>query len=313
MLKGGVMSTVLRRSSEVRWINRAWIFALGASAFSATANAAPFNYGAYLYDDIGAIPNSVFYETPPGGTLDTGIAADSFSSGNVVTRIVTDGQGNITDVIYGQVSSHADLSTGTIGASANCEVLQSCVARADISDRLAFDVSGLTQPVEIDFSASVDGTFGSQTQTNFALVITAAQSANIAYVGYRTSQATDSASSPEIFLTFTNIGTFDVFGPDSFSGSFIIDPTQIVNTSLPYFVNIAMELSGDSNFDFNNTAALDLDSPIPYTSASGVFLTGTITPSVPTPPSLWLFIAGLAALAWTAFHRRRQAAATGLE
>ncbi|MEX2188477.1 MAG: PEP-CTERM sorting domain-containing protein [Pirellulales bacterium] len=64
--------------------------------------------------------------------------------------------------------------------------------------------------------------------------------------------------------------------------------------------------AGQASFDFNflNTTAISIDSPVEFTSDSGVFLTGTN--NVPEPASFAMTLIGAAGLGWFARSRGRR-------
>ena len=117
---------------------------------------------------------------------------------------------------------------------------------------------------------------------------------------------------------FTQVRLVNGFPTTGMLENFSASIADVISGSLPvqpginsFDVVTIMSIQGnipstvDSSFDFNflNTAALTIDSPVPFTSESGVFLTGTN--NIPEPATISLI--GLATLAWTACRRRRTA------
>lgn len=193
----------------------------------------------------------------------------------------------------------ADLATGSLKIFTSCPSRpQECGARAFLVDTLTFDLTqvaggGLTA---IDFGAKIEGTFGRFADPSFAFLIDGSTGALSAWLGYRTSQASDDVASPEELRVFGRNGSFQQFGPDYFTGKYFLRNGEVNS------VRFIAELSGMTDANFRNTAFFTIDSPIPFSSGSGVFLSNP----VPIPGSVYLLTSALTGLLGLRHNRRRR-------
>ena len=98
-------------------------------------------------------------------------------------------------------------------------------------------------------------------------------------------------------------GDWTALGPERFKGDLTMFGGGINE------VAIKIVLGGSNGVDMLDTATLSLDTPIEFTSASGVFLDDGDLTVVPLPGAAYLFISGLAGLAVAARRNRAKAAA----
>jgi hypothetical protein len=109
------------------------------------------DYGAYIYSNITVGGNVVNYTTPPGDSIFTGVTSDTHAANG------DDGA---------SVTASADLATGQIKVFDYLGFTQ-----VSLTDTLYLDVTGLTDPFDILFDISVDGTFGDFSQQGFSFLL----------------------------------------------------------------------------------------------------------------------------------------------
>ncbi len=225
----------------------------------------------------------------------TGLIDKNFSGQSAFSELLS--EGTVTRVIQGQTVvnsleafSSANLATGQVRARATCPELEDqCVARAEWFDTLFFDLTDLsgTDFVTVGISIKIDGTFGPDGDPGFSFLAGAQFDALRASGGYRTTLAEDTTDDPETFITNNRAGDFSIFGPDLFVGSVTLQGGDIRE------LFVALNIFGGTEIDFSNTASFELDSPVSFTSASGVFLSEQQAASIPEPTSLALMLLGL--------------------
>jgi hypothetical protein len=220
-----------------------------------------------------------------------------------------------------QASAMADLRDGSLHASSSGQA----IARASWEEVVFFDLVGSLTSQTIGFNIAVDGTYGAVDNSGGAgllFLMSAADAATLAIsslnarlhgswdsstVGVHDASELGGAPLPYGFSilsdTFINGGIYNELGPSQFSGHFTLDPGYI------YAISLLMEIEGAGAFDFGNTAKFSFDSPIPFTSQSGFFLTETEVAPVPIPAALPLLLAGLAGLGILKRRGRRKTAA----
>lgn len=259
---------------------------------------------------------------PFGITISTGVSTDTGNVGEVINEqnnplvtsaestsrgilTVFDGLTNVSTPFDVSAFGSANLSTGEVKISGigacGGGVNTNCSSLAGFNDRLTFDLSGLSalEFITIDLSVSVDGTLGagSQTNINFGATDGRSQSWNGA-VGYNGISESTTIASLERFANNGQFGNFTQFGPDLFVGTLDLFGGDIVD--LDIFLNV----SSSGEFDLSNTGSFNIAAPVPFTSASGVFLTQTgATGDVPEPGTLALF--GIGVFGMVLVRRRR--------
>lgn len=169
--------------------------------------------------------------------------------------------------------SEASLITGVLHARSICPGT-SCAAKASWKDTLTFDATGLdsADTLVLNISASVDGITGPTVGTGYTLF---AQSvANFAVVDtaratgiYFNSEPT-TTSNPDAFTAGEQQGTWFVYGPNQFVGQLVLEAGAVNSVHVETIIN------GDTTMDITTTFDIVADPPIPFTSVSGVFLSG---------------------------------------
>jgi hypothetical protein len=245
----------------------------------------------------------------------------SAQQSSVIQGYAYDSSGHISDVYYGNASATASLADGTLHASASTGYFAlnsaTAIARAQWEETVFFDLTSIIDPVTIGFAIDIDGTYGQRSASGvgFDFHMFAANSSSLngshglahrLTAGWYQSDgllhdASDLGGAPLPYgFSISNlVGVFSSLGPNLFSGSFILDPGAV------YSIALYMGLNGAANFDFGNSAHFRFDSPISFTSQSGVFLTAE-APAVPLPAALPMFAAGLGAMGFMGWRRKRK-------
>lgn len=242
--------------------------------------------------------------------------------------------GSISTINPGQKTAalRGDLSTGEVGASASINSDQqvrggSPFASVELVDTLTFDLSGLgaSETVDLGIGISWEGSIApgfSQSADDLARLDFGLSSAD------DTLRVVRNVIAPTVVLPLLGIDfeLGDSFSLDSAgtrldfnAGNALIGDwdaeSQTVNRKNPFSgtftlqggkvteVDFRMGLLVAGNADFFNSAHLSFDTPVAFTSASGVFLSntgtggGTGVPAVPLPSSGLLLLAALGAFA----------------
>lgn len=223
----------------------------------------------------------------------------------------------------GTVNLRADLATGEMGVSTeldNPARANEIFANLSMTDTLTIDLTGLSGLQVFSFSSTLDGSLGFGTDEDDFLETSVVEygfsltgeSGGFSFAPLRVAVEygiDDSGLSGDgIFdLTASQVtqnditgskGTFSSYGPDSFVGTFELNGGQVWELEYYSFLNI------DQRADFLGTSTFDLSGPVPITSASGTFLSASMTP-IPVPAALPLMLAGIGALALARRSKRR--------
>jgi hypothetical protein len=236
----------------------------------------------------------------------SGPVATAEQSG-VLQSYVFDSNNNPVPV-YGSASATANLADGTLHAAASAPSSayggRSSRVVAEMEDVVTFDLRQVTSAQNFDFSIFVEGIVyaGSAVGLDVSLQqwgIVPVANTTVAHELVAGWLGPHDAADPAGAFLFTASGAWDTLNPNFFSGSFSLDP------GYEYSIRLLMTLTGGGTFDFGNTAAFHLDSPVPFTSESGYFLTANDASEVPLPAALPLFAAGLGAMGFTGWRRKR--------
>lgn len=195
---------------------------------------------------------------------------------------------------------------------------------AEISDVLHFTAQGATASTvsAINLTFTVDGTFmptGSNNNSGvsteqgdfYGALVLGGHHANFFFKNdstnaYKTSGAFDQYPYPFDIGSWTHNAAFT---SATFTGTYYFTG---LSSDVPVTLNANMDCNDGLICDFANTAKLQLSLPtgVTYTSASGVFLTGTGSiGSVPEPASWAMLVVGFAAVGTMARRRRETVAA----
>jgi hypothetical protein len=241
---------------------------------------------------------------------------------NIIQYYGYDSSGNVNDVRYGNASASANLYDGSLHASSSTGIPCGCaIAYANWQETIYFDMLSAIAPQTISFGIHVDGSYG------LASGLSSAGGAHLDFGMYNADfedhnndvyhnlsalwyqsdgllhNASDIGVAPQPFgFTESHGGLFDQIGPTTFSGSFTLAPGEI------YSIWLYMGLDGGPNFDFGNTAKFSLNSPIPFTSQSGFFLTASPS-EVPIPAALPMLASGIGAISLMARRRAKKRSA----
>ena len=291
----------MNSSRKLRTIASKYAFAIATLAvFVGPANAASYGVGMFLTNSDSNF-NSGLPSPPNNGN---GLSNDTNSIGLIPPSLCP--APCLVDVVTGKGS----LVTGTVGAqivSDNSPFQDH--ATVELMDKLTFNSAG-SQPFLVTFSASLEGTLGiADASLGITLWSSNARQTNI-FSQYNGHGGQD----------INGDGVVDISDDYSFSDgsgecSIATCPTSPSQISIIYsidpsvsssvFVTLSLQLS-NGQADLLNTAAITLDSRVPYYSASNVF-PGATPAAVPIPAALPLFAGGLGLMGWMGRRRRGQA------
>jgi PEP-CTERM motif len=215
--------------------------------------------------------------------------------------------------------ARANLATGSVGIGAGANlfpyVASSGSATAYLSDTLTFNVAGANANTITDITLQwkIDGTgFEGVTcgKTGGAVLngYLAFGGSASASTGWETCYDGKTADQPVPLSPAGNWASYDIVSNTVTNTT--VDLTYALKgaiDTLPITLFLDGYADAGASMDYMNTGSvqfLDLPSDVTYTSASGDFLVGTRSGSVPEPAPLALFAAGLAGLAF-ARHRKR--------
>ncbi len=181
-------------------------------------------------------------------------------------------------------SGYSSLLTGKLGLMADSTPASAQDVSGDVrwNDKLTFTSGTVGSPIPLSIRLTVDGTLERHAQPNFGFGIFGPSINLSAFVGWRTNLDGAFTTDTATMSQFQKVGSWSVFGPSTFEGSFSVP------SGTP--VSISMSLRGNAPFDFSNTASFAIEIPngVAMSSESGVFLA-----AVPEPGAYAMLMAGL--------------------
>ncbi len=203
--------------------------------------------------------------------------------------------------------ARADLSTGEIGTSSRSipmlDFLRAQAAStARMVDTLSFDLSGMQagSAIDINIGMALDGFMtpflaGRESGAFFFFDLQSDDDQLRLTNNIKADEFIISGLNPTFAvgdtITFGDLGfraqagtigdwmPFDLFRDSNYSGLFTLETGKVTE------VSFEMSFLSYGNADFFNSAHLSFDSPVDFTSASGVFMNGNGSPSSPSPVS----------------------------
>ncbi|MBT8136531.1 MAG: hypothetical protein KJO54_05925 [Gammaproteobacteria bacterium] len=170
-----------------------------------------------------------------------------------------------------QAVAQASLLTGALHARSICPGA-SCSARTSWADRLTFDATGIDPgaTVILTVTGTVEGITGPTVGTGYTLfaqsvanftVIDTARATGLYFFSEPTT-----TSNPDAYTPGEQEGTWVVYGPDLFVGQLTLQAGAVNEVYIETIVN------GDTTMDIVTSFAVAIDPVLPFTSASGAFM-----------------------------------------
>ncbi|WP_195819718.1 VPLPA-CTERM sorting domain-containing protein [Roseobacter sp. MH60115] len=263
-------------------VSAALLSALSYGAHAATLNTADFG----ISYQVVASPISKSESFAPRTGFSEGVS------------FTTPGNTSFADV-------EGDLATGRLRARSGRADLGSFSAQstrtlAVIKDTISVDASALSfnDIFSVTFTTRLSGSLAAGGRASYSLLADRVGSSDLArFTGNwfrRPATTTDFVDYRDPLVDFG--GSFTKASFDAGEG--LVSVSFNLRGDRIYDFGLTATLITEGDADFFNTAALGIDTSVPWTSASGIFLsdTGVETSPVPLPAAAWFLLAGLGAL-----------------
>lgn len=198
-----------------------------------------------------------------------------------------------------------DLATGRLRARSGRADLGVFFSRstrtlATIKDTISVDASALSfrDIFSVTFTTRLSGSLAAGGRATYSLRADRVGSSDLArFTGNWARQAANTTDFVDYRDPLVDFGgnftkaTFD-------NGEGLVSLSFNLRGNRVYDFGLTASLVTEGDADFFNTASLGIDTSVPWTSASGIFLSDTDveTSPVPLPAAAWLLLAGLGAL-----------------
>lgn len=211
-----------------------------------------------------------------------------------------------------------NLATGEIKISHDAVRYGYSSASAQFVDYIHFDPATITSATTIIVDLRVDGSFEGFTQPRFGFGLSNGNySLNTGTVGWSDSNPNGASTTATAnFIDFSGgtgrAGNWEIYGPDRFRGTFVLDPRYQNFNDLSVSMYLSAGGPQDTWTAFQHTAAITFELPdgVSFTSASGAFLTAQDA-ALPEPATWATMIAGFG-LVGGALRRRSRASQAAL-
>ncbi len=214
----------------------------------------------------------------------------------------------------------ASLATGRIRARSGVEdPLQlgySTSTTVSMKDTITIDASGLTfdDIFNVTFTTRLSGSLNGNGAAQYffrANNILTLGGKDVKFQGGWSGSSANAGTyvpflDPSVtFVQQSGAGTFEASAMDPAAG--LVKLSMNLRGGRVYETKLDARLSTQNGAEFFNTASLGIETSVPWTSASGVFLSSSEEPVnvVPLPAGAWFLLAGLGALAGLGWRKSR--------